>query len=483
MATAIAAPPLWPHQEAALNALAHHRGALLDAGLGSGKSRVALELARRRGVRRLLILGPKGVVLPGGQWEMQLCRWWPEIPMLNLSSGRVDSRVAQIERFQEGVILANYDVLSPVPGPTKRKKLTPPQAFVRALCVWFAAHNAAGGGVKHPMMVCDECHQLKAPSGAHSKAAAQIGELADWRLGLSGTPLAHSPLDVWAIYRWLNQAIFGPSYVGFKHRYTTPSRWGSHDGVEASRGGLQPYKFTELDDLRKRMYSIGYQCDGAPQIPQIDAVRVVELEPEVERFYRRFDRELTAILNGIEYDAANILAKIMRLQQITSGSLPDDEGEQQPVSNAKRRELAEWMSELPTEAEPAVVFCRFVADLDAVHAAAESTGRASLEFSGRRKELRRWLDGEAPILAVQVQSGGVGIELHRAHYACYVSLTRSLVDYVQSRGRLVRPDQEHSWVHFTFLIARGTIDEDIMEAFDKREDLLEQVYQKRKKHA
>ena len=66
-----------------------------------------------------------------------------------------------------------------------------------------------------------------------------------------------------------------------------------------------------------------------------------------------------------------------------------------------------------------VVFCRFHTDLDAVHEACDSMGYSSFELSGRRDELKRWQDGEAQVLAVQISAGGVGVDLTRARYSAY----------------------------------------------------------------
>mgnify|MGYP001570109621 FL=1 len=446
---------LWPHQQTALQFLNPLAGACLEAGLGSGKTRVALELAR--GYDQLLVLCPKSVA---GQWEQQIALWRPDLQYVNLTYGPVRDRARRAKFGRSHVktaVLLNYDVLPQV------------------------AHFLAAFLTENTLVVADECHFLKRPSGRRSRAAASIGSRSN-RLAMSGTPLSHSPLDAWAIFRFVDPRVFGPSYTAFKHRYTAPCGWGEHQGVDAGYGGgLRPYKFVNLDDLRERMYKVTYQCDGAPKVPVVDAVRTVDLELDVMRFYRRLDRDLVATLNDVTVSASNVLAKVMRLQQVTGGAVPEEAGaDPQPVSKAKERELEAWLSELPAE-EPVVIWCRFLADLSASHRAAANLGRESLELSGRKNELAQWQAGEAPILVAQVQAGGVGIALHRAHYACYYSLTRSLTDYEQSRGRLVRPGQQSPFVHFTHLVAANTIDEEIYEAFSKREDLLELIYRRRTK--
>ena len=91
-----------------------------------------------------------------------------------------------------------------------------------------------------------------------SRAVAGIA--APWRLGLSGTVLQHSPLNAYGVYRALDPAILGTSYTRFKLQFTAPCSWGEQDGLEMGRGGaLTPYRFVNLDELHRKMMSIGYQ--------------------------------------------------------------------------------------------------------------------------------------------------------------------------------------------------------------------------------
>lgn len=475
-------PPLWGHQADAIARLVPLKGGILEAGLGAGKTRTALEYARRLGARRILVCSPLGSRV---QWQEQIARWCPELQVLDLMSGTVRERDDRLRQFGDGLVLVNYDVLIPYPSrATLRARqtaaqygaslLTPPETFTRqTLASWI------WGGV----MICDEVHHLRSPGGKHAKACAALGVAARRRLGMSGTPLPSKPLDAWSILRFAAPGVLSPSYTLFKRRYTYPVRREDNPQVidVDKGGGLHYWRYRDLDDLRERLASVTYTCDGAPEILVIDAVMNVELEPAVMRFYRRYDRDLTAVLNDQRYTAGNALTKVMRLQQITGGALPEETGaEPQPVSTAKRRALEEWMESLPSVDEPAVVFCRFVADLAAVHVAAQNTGRSSLEVSGERKELERWRAGEGAILAAQVQSAGESVELHRAHYAAFYSLTRGLGEYRQARGRLPRPDQQHAWVHYTHLIATGTVDEEVYAGFQRGEDVLEALYQRRK---
>ena len=121
-----------------------------------------------------------------------------------------------------------------------------------------------------------------------------------------------------------------------------------------------------------------------------------------------------------------------------------------------------------------VVFCRFTRDIQTVHEVAAKLKQTSLELSGRYNQLARWQDGEAPILAVQTQSGGVGIDLTRARVAIYYSLGLSLGDHLQSLARIHRPGQTRNVVYY-YLLAEGTIDEKVSKALQSRKEVIEEI--------
>ena len=74
-----------------------------------------------------------------------------------------------------------------------------------------------------------------------------------------------------------------------------------------------------------------------------------------------------------------------------------------------------------------------------MHEAAKRTGRTSSELSGRVNTLPEWQEGKTDVIAVQIQAGGVGIDLTRASYCVYYSVGFSLGDYEQSLARVHRP--------------------------------------------
>ena len=239
--------------------------------------------------------------------------------------------------------------------------------------------------------------------------------------------------------------------------------------------------YKNLEELNQLFYSLAYRVTAAEVLdlpPTLKSHTRVSLGKRAERIYRQMEKKLRADLeNGSVATAANALARLLRLQQLTSGFAVSTEGEVVPVDDAKARALEDILEDLDQE-EPVVVFARFRPDLEQIIRTAQKQGRPGYEISGRVKELAQW-NQNGGVLAVQIQAGGLGLDLTKARYCVYYSPGFSLGDYQQSMARLHRPGQARP-VQYIHLIAAGTVDELVARALDKKEDLIERVLRARK---
>jgi SNF2 family DNA or RNA helicase len=78
------------------------------------------------------------------------------------------------------------------------------------------------------------------------------------------------------------------------------------------------------------------------------------------------------------------------------------------------------------------------------------------------------------VLGVQIQAGGVGVDLTRAAVGIFYSCGYSLGEYLQACARLHRPGQDRS-VTLLHLIAEDTIDRQVYEALARREQVVETI--------
>jgi len=453
---------LWEHQKDgvafAMRSIAEVGGAALFWEMGTGKTRGAIEVMLRLGAERVLVVCPK-VVVP--VWQREAVKYLGESvpPVLALDMDGTKAKAAALAGFECGIVVVNYDSVWREP-------------LASALRAW-----APG------LMVLDELHRIKSPTGRASRWLGALAQAVPARLGLTGTPLAHGPLDVWAEYRALAPSIFAPTFGAFRSRYTRPalrSEWRDTDVmITAGRGGeLSRWKMNDVVHLEAEVYRCAHRVRVVDLLDLPDSTDVVVeavLEKEAKRIYGEIQADFIADVSSssssppVVVTAANAMVVALRLAQVTGGTLRDDAGVGHVVSVAKRDALADYLEGMA--GEPVVVFGRFRADLDAIHQAAAAAGLSSSELSGRRSELAAWQRGDSVVLVAQVAAGSVGIDLTRARVAVWYSLSYNLAEYVQARARVLRPGQTRAVV-FAHVIAKGTIDEGVYRALEARGDVV-----------
>lgn len=420
----------WVHQRNAADWASQRHASLLGMDMGTGKTLTAL-----------LSLG--------------LCGGDRKVKPVMLTSGPTQKRAEMLEHELKYaanavlVVIVNYD------------------------SVWRGELGKAIEKIGWSAIVLDESHRIKSPSGRASKWLAVLARkhATAKRLCLTGTPMPHSPLDLFGQFRFLNPEVFGGSFTRFRARYAECDRMFPS----------KVKKWIRQEELRGKLDEHTWRVTADDVLDLPDAIHEtipVLLSPQTKKFYRTLERDMVAELQSGTVTAANALTRLLRLQQATSGyAVMDEGGGIVPIDGtpAKRAALEDWLEDLPST-EPVVVFCRFRCDLEDVEALSRKLGRPYAEVSGEQKTLEQWQAGDATILGVQMQSGGVGIDLTRSSYCVYYSLGFSLGDYEQSLARLRRPGQQKC-VRYYHLVASGTVDEDVYKALRERRNVVESVLQ------
>ena len=277
--------------------------------------------------------------------------------------------------------------------------------------------------------------------------------------------MPHSPLDIYAQFRFLDIAPFGSSCNAFRQKF-------------AVMGGFQNKQvtgFKNLEELEALMRTITFRVSkDVLDLPlQTHVTYHCALSSEAQRIYRDLEEDFIAEVKDGTVTAANAMVKLLRLQQVVGGWAKTDDGQLHRVDSAKQNLLKDTLEDIGSS-EPVVVFCRFHADMDAVHAVCRNLGYLSLELSGRHDDLKRWQDGDSQVLAVPIGVGGIGVDLTRARYAIYFSLRFSLGEYDQAMSRVHRPGQTRPVEHI-HLGVQNTVDEKIMRALEKRAEVIQAI--------
>lgn len=327
------------------------------------------------------------------------------------------------------------------------------------------------------MIICDESQRIKEPSAKQSKAMHELGDIAKYKLILSGTPIQNNAIDLYSQYRFLDPSVFGSNFYAFRNRYAI---MGGFD-----RRQIVGYK--DLDKLIQKEHSIAYRVtkEEALDLPeQTFLTQYITLEGKDKELYQRIKRDSFAELeNGGQITAPTVLTKLLRLQQFTGGFIQADEGlKPEFVFKGKINALEDILDDYVISAgKKLVIFCRFRPEIDLISA---SLQKKKIRFASIYGDIK--IEDRGPIVAefqtnpetkvflAQIDTAGLGITLTAADTCVYYSENFNYAAYSQSLARIHRIGQRNrcTYIH---LVVEHSIDETILKALAKKEDLAKTV--------
>jgi SNF2 family DNA or RNA helicase len=453
--------PAWLHQKRAFAFARARRGAMLAMDMGTGKSMTAIALLEDWKSDVAVILCPRSVM---GVWPNQFAthagrEWRVIVPPGNATVAKRAIHVARQLKVAEAsgqpaAVICNYEASW---RPTMKELL-------RGVC-----------GMKGTVLVLDESHRVKSAGGKASMNCAVLGREAERVLLLTGTPMPHSPLDLYGQYRAMDPGIFGTSNNRFRNRYAIMG------GFE----GRQVVGYQNEAELARKFGAAAFVVKkdeaGLDLPPVVHEERTFELGPKSLKAYVTLDNDFVLGVGDGTVTTQNALVKLLRLQQVTSGYVRDDDGVDHQVGEEKIDVLKDLLEDVPKD-EPLVIFARFQHDIQSIAAVCSADGRRVGIVDGNTKphhdhyglNEHSQMRSDIDVCILQIQSGGVGIDLTRAALAVYYSLDFSLGNYEQSLARLDRPGQTRSVTYF-HLIAQGTKDEVVYKALRERKNVVEAV--------
>lgn len=326
---------------------------------------------------------------------------------------------------------------------------------------------------KFDCIICDESTRIKNPQALCSKTLHKLGKEAKYRYILTGTPITQSAIDIFSQYKFLEPNIFGPSFYAFRNKY-------------AIMGGYldkQIIGYRQLDDLEHKLFQTAirftkHDCLDLPD--KIYEVKQFDLSPEEQELYDKIKEEIFVTVENQQISVPLIITKLLKLNQICSGFVKLDTGENYhlPVSS-KLKLLKETIEDiLPHKT---IVWCNFIDNIKNVSKILNDMGIKHVCFYGETPQADRQsliqqfqTDPECKVFIGQIQTGGLGINLTAASYVIYFSNTYSLANRLQSEDRAHRIGQTNK-VTYIDLVARKTIEKSILKILKKKLDLATQV--------
>lgn len=327
------------------------------------------------------------------------------------------------------------------------------------------------------MIICDESQRIKTHDAQQSKAMHQLGDLARYKLILSGTPVQNNAVDLYSQYRFLDPTVFGSNFYKFRNRFC----------VMGGFNRRQIVNYKDLDLLIKKEHSIAYRVTKkeALDLPeQTFETRYITLTPSEKKLYNTLKKEsATELANGETISASTVLTKLLRLQQFTGGFVIADGGEKpQQIGSGKINALEDIVDDYVIDSgKKLVIFARFRAELDLIQKLLDKKKLkygviyGDIKLSDRGEIVKDFQENEeTKVFLAQIDTAGLGITLTAADTCVYYSVNFNYAAYSQSLARIHRIGQRNTctYIHLT---TKGTVDELIMKALHKKEDLAKTI--------
>lgn len=339
------------------------------------------------------------------------------------------------------------------------------------------------------LLVLDESSAVKSWTAKQTQACLKLRKACGRVILLNGTPIAHSPNDMFAQGEILDSRILGcdGNYYRFRSRY-------------AVMGGFRKKKIVDwvnLEDLQRRfapyvLRRLKDECLDLPaKLPPV--ALTVELTKSSWARYKEMRDDMVAWLEGEPSMAPQAVVKAIRLAQLTSGFLGgfNDWDEAREVSTEKLDLFLSWLKDRREE-DPNVkllVWCRFRAELKRLYERLDAEDEYHMgRITGSQKPTDReyaisLLDprttpNDKPVIVVgSPQAGGMGLNLASAHNVFYCSNDYNLKTRVQSEDRVHRPGQTHPVSYFDAMAVgpdgQKTIDHIILKSIRTKQAVAE----------
>lgn len=323
-------------------------------------------------------------------------------------------------------------------------------------------------------IVLDEAHFIKNRTSKRSKFLLQLATKSKYRYILTGTPIGNGQLEnIWSQYTFLepekvkgkiHSKIFGGSYYDWQDYYCILNQY------------WRPAKYVHVNELQDIIDDHSYRVTKAEalDLPEKLPDEINEIDLKEPSLYKQMAND-SAILK-YEIIAENPLSRLVKLRQIASGFLKDNDGQ---LIKLKTEKIAALKDFLDNWNKKLVIFAEFQNSIDEIEAELKKRKIKFVTLDGRQKDKKIWRkfqsDESIQIIICQYQSGSAGIDLFAADTILYYEPTLRSTTLEQSRDRIHRTGQHQpcSYIHF---ITKGTVEEQIYKSLSKYEDFSEKLF-------
>jgi SNF2 family DNA or RNA helicase len=353
------------------------------------------------------------------------------------------------------------------------------------------------------LYVLDESSAIKNPTAKRTKTILASSSYGAYRRVLDGTPVSNSPFDIYTQLQflekdfWVNHKF--SSFTVFKHHFGI---WKNGFNSQSGRDFEFVVGYHHLPELHEIVDTISSRVlkeDVLDLPPKLYQKRYFDMNPAQQKAYAELRDEAITFLSGLneedleglpdedavelfEQSMSNVveaplaIVRLLRLQQVTSGYVPNTEGEFWEFEgvNARLATLAEVCEQTVGKG---IIWAKFTRDIDLIM---KLLGDTAVRYDGqvtdeeRGESIEKFQSGTAKWFVANPAVGATGLTLTAATTVVFYNNTFKLSQRLQAEDRAHRIGQEHP-VNYVDIIAAETIDEKIVQALVNKMNIASQV--------
>ncbi|MBQ1477901.1 MAG: SNF2 helicase associated domain-containing protein, partial [Erysipelotrichaceae bacterium] len=412
-----------------------------DMGLGKTLQMIALLLGKKKEGQLscpALIITPASLVY---NWEEECHRFAPSLDV-RVIAGNLSAR-KKILKEKADVFVTSYDLLK------RDIHLYEDRVF--------------------SFEILDEGQYIKNAKALISKAVKLIKSAS--RFVLTGTPIENRLSELWSLFDYLMPG-FLYSYEVFRNEYETAI---VKEEDEEARRRLKA--MTTPFILRRK------KEDVLKELPEkLEEVRYARFEEEQQKLYDGQVVHMKEMVSGMDESRGEakikILAELMKIRQICCD--PHLLYENYEGSSAKKEVCLQLIESAIDGGHKMLVFSQFTSMLEILKEALKEREIAYYEITGetppakRLSLVHRFNEDDTPVFLISLKAGGTGLNLTGADIVIHYDPWWNLAVENQATDRAHRIGQTKKVTVYK-IIARGSIEERILEMQEAKRDLSEAI--------
>lgn len=445
----------------------------LLAEMGTGKTGAAVNILRARMTEnkrflRTLILSPQ-VTLFNWADEIEKHSYIKRNQIIVLHKQGSAGKLKQLDReLGDGqrIIVVNYEALLS-------------DKLFELLLSW-----------RPEVLICDESHYVKSHKAKRSKKVARLADNASHTYILTGTPILNNVSDIFMQYRVLDGGkTFGDSFYVFQNKYMQDmnANWRRNSTNYYSDWQPRPEKYPELQEkiYEKAIRVLKKECLDLP--PLIKKTIRIALSKSQETYYKQMKRDFVTFVKEQEKEGMVVaqlaVTKALRLQQIVTGFVSDEDGKVIEIKDNPRLNAVKELLQGLQENHKTILWCSFRHNYKQLGELCTEMGIDHVFLTGEMslEEKRDAMDrfnghDSCRVIIANRRAGGIGVNLVAADYSIVYSRNFNLSDELQSEARNHRGgSQIHERIIKIDLCAKDTIDEVVLAALQNKQDVSDKI--------